>query len=141
MQNGLHGAVNRNALIIARFFAGGQIGGREQAVGNGVVGQFLARPQARPKFGGRGKGFDEPLDAGDEVEFDDFLAVGGVGEFQAEDFGVFFGLLEAIGGLFVFRLGLDDGDGKIAGVAEQVIGAFFLFGARPCCRAPRCGHR
>jgi hypothetical protein len=108
----LHGAVNRNALIIARFFAGGEIGGRKQAVGNGVVGHFLARPQTCPKFGGRGKGFDESLNASDEVKFDDFPAVGGIGKFKAEDFCVVLGLLETIGGFFIFSLGLGDGDGK-----------------------------
>ena len=46
LQNGLHGAVNRNALIIARFPAGGEIGRREQTVGDGVVFYLLARPQA-----------------------------------------------------------------------------------------------
>jgi hypothetical protein len=35
----------------------------------------LGHPQARPEFGGRGEDFDELLDAGDEVEFNDFYSV------------------------------------------------------------------
>jgi len=42
----MHGAVNRNALIIARFPAGGEIGRREQTVGDGCRLLLLARPQA-----------------------------------------------------------------------------------------------
>ena len=42
LQNGLHGAVNRDALIIARLSARAEIGRREQTVGNGVVLYFLA---------------------------------------------------------------------------------------------------
>jgi hypothetical protein len=123
----MHRPVNCDALVVAWNLAVGQIEGGEQPVGNGVVGQFLARPQPRPQFGGRGKGFNEPLDAGDEVEFDDFLAIGGVGEFELQDFGVVLRLLQTVGGFFVFGLGLGDGDGKIAGVTEQVICAFALF--------------
>ncbi len=61
---------------------------------------------------------------GQVVELDDALAVGGVGELQVEDFGVFLGLLQALAGLGVVRLGLDDGDGKVNAIAKNVVGAF-----------------
>jgi hypothetical protein len=55
-------------------------------------------------------------------KLDDFLAVGAVGEFEVEDFRIFLGLLEPFAGRFVDGLGLDHGDGEIAGQAEPVVG-------------------
>jgi hypothetical protein len=45
------------------------------------------------------------------------VAVGGIREAQAEDLGVLFGLLDAVGGAFVGRLGLNDGQRVVAAVA------------------------
>src|SRR6266498_3590591 len=64
------------------------------------------------------------LKPGDVIEFDDGRAVGSVGKFEIKDFGVVLGLLQTGGGRFVFGLRLDDRDGKVARVAEDVIGAF-----------------
>lgn len=96
-------------------------------MGSGIAGELILAAQPGPQFGRRGEGFNRALDARDEVEFDDFLAVGGVGELEAEDFGVVLGLLQTIGGFLVFRLGLGDGDGKIAGVTQEVVGALAFF--------------
>jgi hypothetical protein len=48
----------------------------------------------------------------------DRVAVGGVGETQAEDRGVLFGLLDAGRRGFVFRFGRDDGPGVVAAIAR-----------------------
>ncbi len=74
---------------------------------------------------------DLPFQAGQEIELDDLLAVGGVGELEVEDFGVFLGLLEPFACRLVAGLGLHDGDGEIAGVAEPVVGPFLLPAPNP----------
>jgi len=50
------------------------------------------------------------------------LAIGGIGEFEAEDLGVLFGLLETVARAGVGRLGLDDRDGHVRPIAEDVVG-------------------
>jgi len=45
------------------------------------------------------------------------VAVGGVGELEAQDLGVVFGLLETVARQPVRGLGLDHGDHRVAGVA------------------------
>ena len=121
-QDGVHGAVNRDALVVVGNLAVGKIKRRQQAF-DGVAGQLLRRHEPRPQFGRRGKRFNHPLDPGDEIELDDLPAVGGIDELDVENFPILPGLLQTIGSFFVFGLGLGDGDGKIPGVAEEVIGA------------------
>lgn len=50
------------------------------------------------------------------------LVLGGVGEFQAEHFGVLFRLLHGGGAVDRFLLRLDHGDGKIPAGEEQIVG-------------------
>ena len=54
------------------------------------------------------------------------MAIGGVGELEAKDFGVFLRLLQTLAGRIGFRLGLDYGNGKITGVTQDIIGPFLL---------------
>ena len=126
LQNRPHHAVNRDALVVIWNLAAGKIEGRQQPF-HGVLGQLFRRHQPRPQFRRSGKGGNGPLDAGEGVEFDDLFAVGGVAKFQVQNFPIFLRLLHAVGGFFVFRLGLGHGKGEIAGVVEQIIGALFLF--------------
>ncbi len=49
------------------------------------------------------------------------MPIGGVGEFQTKDLGVFLGLLQTRPGSFVFGLGFDHGDGEIAGMTKKII--------------------
>src|SRR5437660_12532258 len=58
------------------------------------------------------------------VELDDLLAVRGVGELQAEQLGVVFGLLETVRGRLVISLGLNNGDGEIRAVSEEIVDSF-----------------
>ena len=51
------------------------------------------------------------------------MAVRRVGELQPQDFGVVLGLLQAVAGRLVGGLGLDDGEGEIARVAQEVVDA------------------
>lgn len=57
------------------------------------------------------------------IELNDAFAVGGVGELEAENLGVLFGLLQSVAGRFVCRFSFDHSDQKVAGEAPQVIGA------------------
>src|SRR5260221_4814254 len=85
---------------------------------------MLGTAEAGPKFAGVGEGAQFALLAGEEIEFDNARAVGGIGEREAQNSGVIFGLLETICRLAIRRLGLDHGENEIAGVAEKVIGTF-----------------
>jgi len=49
----------------------------------------------------------ESVEGGFFSKLHDAVAVGAVGELEIEDLGVVFGLLEAVGGIPVFGLGLD----------------------------------
>ena len=72
------------------------------------------------------------------------VAVGGVGELQAQDLGVVLGLLQALAGRLVAGLGLDDGDGEITGVAQQIVGPLLRAAANPLARRnddPAIGER
>jgi len=75
-----------------------------------------------PQFGGRRKIAPQGFPAGKKVEFENLLAVGGVGEFEAENFGVVFGLLQAVGGRFVGGLCFNDCDRVICAIAQDVVG-------------------
>jgi len=59
------------------------------------------------------------------------LAIGGIGEFEAEDLGVLFGLLETVARAGVGRLGLDDRDGHVRPIAEDVVGPLPRTAAAP----------
>ncbi len=62
------------------------------------------------------------LFAGREVELDDSLTVGRIGEFNAEHGRVIFGLLQSVAGKFVRRLGLDHCQHEISRVPQKIIG-------------------
>ena len=58
--------------------------------------------------------------------FDDAMAVGGVGELQAQNLGILLGLLEAGTGLLVFRLGFNNSNRKITPVPQQIVSTLLL---------------
>ena len=115
-------AIDGDLLVVAKLLARLVVAWREKLFGGLFVGELSPLPQPCPEFGRGWEGVDLPFDAGEEIKLDDLLAVGGVGELQVEDFGVFLGLLEPFARRLVAGLGLDHGDGEIAGVAEPVIG-------------------
>ena len=87
-----------------------------------LVGEVLLLAVPGPKvFRGREMG-EMVLLASCEVELDDGGAVGGVGEREAEDCCVVFGLLEAVGRVFVSGFGFDDREWEIEGVTKEVVG-------------------
>ena len=83
---------------------------------------LLARLPALPELLGRGEGDQQPFLPGEVVELDDAVAVGGIGELEAQDLGVVLGLLQPLARRLVLGLGLDHGDGEVAGVAQEVVG-------------------
>src|SRR5262249_23890696 len=68
-----------------------------------------------------------------EIMLDDGMTVGRIGEFQTEDLGVLFRLLQSVACGTVGRFRLDDGDGIIPAVAKQVIGALLFLANGPVC--------
>lgn len=52
------------------------------------------------------------------------MAVRGICEPEAEDLGVFLGLLEAVSGILVDRLCFDDGDREVRAIPQKIIEAF-----------------
>jgi hypothetical protein len=81
----------------------------------------------------------EPADllqaTGARVEFQNPLAVGGVGERYVKQFGVPLDLFKAIGGISAGPFGLDDGDRQAVGVLQNIVGDQWPFLAM----APRGG--
>jgi hypothetical protein len=46
----LDGALDRDLLVIARLFAGGEIRRNEQPAGRVIAREFRGKPEARPEF-------------------------------------------------------------------------------------------
>jgi len=89
-----------------------------------LFGQAIAGKLTAPEFVGCRELGNRALAAFDEIELDDFVTVGGVGEFQPKDLSVAFGLLQAIGGGTVRSLRLHHGDAQVRTVPQQIIRAF-----------------
>ena len=122
-QDGLDHAVDRDLLVVARHLAGDQVEGFEQ-VGRGGIRQRRCRRQPLPEFGRCGEAIHLALGADGVVDLDDTVAVGGIGELEAENLGVLSGLLHP-----GFRrqpqfLGLHDGQWIVAPVVQQVVRTF-----------------
>ena len=113
------------------MLVGLMVAGREKLFGGLVVIELLPLPQPGPQFGGGRERVDHSFDAGEEVKLDDFLAVGGIGELQVQDFGIFLGLLKPLARRLVAGLGLHDGDGEITGVAEPVVSPLLFATSNP----------
>src|ERR1035438_8657375 len=122
--DGLNDQVDGNALVVVRDLAGGEVKGREKAVGGSRVVELLALAVAGPEVIPGWELGELVFVTGEEIELNDAGAVGGVGEGEAQDGSVLLGLLEAIGRVFVISFGLDHREREIPGVAEQIIGAF-----------------
>jgi hypothetical protein len=122
--NSGEGAVHGDLLVIARNLAGFDVGGGQELPFLVRRGQAEVALEAVPEiFGGR-EACQGGFLAFEEVELDDALAVGGIGELEVEHPGVFLGLLQAGGGGFVQGLGLDDGQHGAGLVAEEIVRAF-----------------
>jgi hypothetical protein len=63
---------------------------------------------------------------GQIVELDDLAAVGGISKLQSKDFRVLLRLLQPVARRIGFRFCLDHGNREIAGIAQQIVGPFFL---------------
>ena len=98
LEDGPHRPVDGDLLVVAGRSCQATAYGGPAARLPAVVGQFLGLTPAGKEFVGRGVAVDLALQAGGEIELDDAEAVSGVGELEAEDFGVFLGLLHALGG-------------------------------------------
>jgi hypothetical protein len=121
-ENGLDGAIDGDFLVVAQRFVGAVEGRRQQPVGV-VFGQGLCGAIALPQFDGRWELCELGFTAPEQVDLDDGLAVGGVCEREPQNDRVVFGLLDAVARGFVPRLGFNHGDGDIARVSEDKVGA------------------
>ena len=79
--------------------------------------------EAPPQFLGGREGLDLAFPSGEVVELDNAVAVGRVGEFEPEDFGVRLGLLQPLARGGVGRLGFDDRDSHVGAIAQDIVGA------------------
>ena len=82
-ENRLNDAVDGNALVIVRDLAGGEVKGREIAVGGGRVAEVLALAVAGPEVIRGWEVGELVFVPGEEIELDDAGTVGGVGEGEA----------------------------------------------------------
>ena len=71
---------------------------RRSTIWLGMFSPCLRRCQSSS---GEGKVFESAFEAGREIVLDDAVAVGGVGELQAEDLGVLLRLAETVGRFLV----------------------------------------
>lgn len=117
LQDGLYGSVQRDFLIVAQRLRSVRVAGLEQLTDDGRIPEMLGITQTLPELVRFGKGGALAFHAGGVVELDDLGAVGGVGEFEAENLGVVLGLLQTLSGVFVARLGFDHRNGKVGPVA------------------------
>jgi hypothetical protein len=95
LQDGLHGKIDGDFLVVAGRLAGEVVVGREQPVAD-VVGNVLRRRESGPEFRGPGETLQLVIEAGQEIVLDDAVAVRRIGEFEAQDLRVFLGLLKAV---------------------------------------------
>jgi len=121
-QDRLYHAVDRDLLVVALALADHMVEGREQLTGLGVA-EAGCPPVAAPEVFGRRIVRPAPLAPGEEVELEDLLPVGRVGELEPEHRRVVLRLLEAVGRQLVVGLGLDDRQWEVARVAQQVVDA------------------
>ncbi len=120
LQDRLHGPVDGDLLVVARGIAGDMV----------IRGQELVREtpfepksslQPGEQLGGCREGRKLGLASGQEIEFDDPVAVGGIRELEAEDFGIVLRLLQTCARRIGFRFGLDHRDQEVTGIAEQIV--------------------
>ena len=79
---------------------------------------------------GVGKIRSRTFDARGVVELHDPVAVGDVGETQAESLGIVLGLLKPFRGMLVAGFRLDDGDWEVQTVPEKIVRPLLLASAR-----------
>ena len=79
---------------------------------------------ASPEFRRSREGLGYSFAAFEEVELNDLLTVGGVGETKAEYLGIILGLLHAVSGAEIARLCLDHRESNVGTVPQEVVGAF-----------------
>jgi len=94
--------------------------GRQQSITH-AFGDILSGPQPIPQLGGPRKILDFIVHAGEEIVLDDAVAVCRVCKFQPQNLRVFLGLLKTIAGGSVDCLRLNNSDGKVPAVPEQVV--------------------
>lgn len=121
--DGIDGTIDCDLLVVTRRAFGVVVEGRENPLDCGR-GQRRGAIQTCPEFVRGWETIDASLNPCGEVELDDAFAVCGIGEFQIENLGVFFGLREACAGSFVVWLCLNDRDREVGTVAQEVIRAF-----------------
>jgi hypothetical protein len=112
--------IDGDLLIVAWLLRDKPVIGSKKAM-RGFFAQPLLCLQACPQLVWRGKRLQFLFLSGEVIELNDALAVGGISEGKPQNFRILFGLLQAISGRFVSRLGLHNGDHKVARVAQQVI--------------------
>jgi hypothetical protein len=92
----------------------------------GSRGKLNARCQAGEEFFRAGIAFDLALGARQIVDLDDAMPIRGIRKLQPQGLGVFARLLNTVLSRQTGFLGLDDGQGKITAIEEDVVGTALL---------------
>jgi hypothetical protein len=101
------------------------VGGLEEFLGR-LVRNVFGLFQASPNVGRRRERIKIVVLSGQEIMFDDPVAVCRIGKLQAEDLGVVLRLLQAVSGELVFRFGFNDGNREIRPIAQEIVGALLF---------------
>ena len=94
---------------------------RKEAVSGCVVFKSLSDTKTLPEFSWGRENFYLLFFAGKIVKFYDATAVSRISELKAEYLSVFSGLLETVSGRLIIRLGFNNGNQKIAGIAQKIV--------------------
>ena len=92
----------------------------------GGRGQVDARCQPGEEFLRGGVAFDLALGARQVVDLDDAMPIGGIRKLQPQGLGVLARLLNAVLSQQTGFFGLDDGQGKVTAIEEDVVGTALL---------------
>jgi hypothetical protein len=104
-------------------FSDGGVGGGQKSARRFFIFDLFTCTKAPPQVVRFWERVQVLLSAGGEVELDDAMPVGRIGEFEAEYCRVIFGLLQPVAGKFVRRLGFDHCQHKISRVPQKIVGA------------------
>jgi hypothetical protein len=116
-------AVDRDFLIVSWRAFGIRKAGRQKRCFRRGRSEMELITLTFPQFGGAGKVSAFALGSRSHVNVDNFAAVAGVREAQAEHLGIVPCLLDAVLGGSILRLGFDYGDRVVRSIAENVVGA------------------
>jgi hypothetical protein len=123
LQDALHGHVDGDLLVISRRFPGQMVVRREQPVAH-LLRDLFCTSKSGPQFRRCWKALQFVIEAGQEIVLNYAVPVRCIGELEAQNLRVFLGLLKPVACGPIGCFCLDDRDGKIPPITQQVVRAF-----------------